>query len=277
MSQLDSMSEQDIYFNLTGLESLGFKPRIFPAEGNKIGFDEVLEYYKGTDFDEFLELYRKRKDSDLQSVKAYNDYVYEHPMHELLGKFIMAGFLDHQFNYKENYFVSLGDELLEDGELAGLGIREGIILRNGDFLPVKSKEAHRLGSLWLFLHGYRLERMVRYTSDYDGKPYFSSMRDYVYMPNNAIAVSYAQAVAMCNILKAKCNNINYQDKFCEFTDLCLMPGADSYTMMNNAQKLQEVLGSDRFNAHEVITNIRKEAVEMGIMPATRSTEFGDAD
>ena len=275
MVNLNEMSELEIYQALTGIESQGFKPKILHGEGNKIPFDEVLKYFKGVDFSEFDALLDARKDSDLESVRAYNDYVKAHPMIELLGKFIRAKFLDKDFNYKENYFVSMGDELLEKEELRGFDIREGIILRNGDFLPVPSKEAHRLGSIWLYIHGYRLENMVRYTSDYLKEPYFSSMSDYVDMPNNTIGFSYAQAVTMCNILIAKCRNVNFKEKFCDFTDLCLMPGADSYSMINNAKKLESVLGANVFDAHEVLTDIRQEAIKMGIIPASKGSEPGE--
>ncbi|MBR2909937.1 MAG: hypothetical protein IKC11_06335 [Clostridia bacterium] len=270
MVNLSNMTEREIYQALTGIESQGFKPKILHSEGNKIAFDDVLEYFKGADFDEFFSLLDQRKDSDTESIKVYNDYVQEHPMIELLGKFIRAKFLDLDFNYKENYLISLGDELFEKEELRGLDIREGIILRDGGFLPVASKEAHRLGSIWLYVHGYRLETMVRYTSDYMKEPYFSSMVDYVDMSSNAIAFSTSQAVAMCNILTAKCRRLNFQEKFCEFTDLCLMPGADSYSMINNAMKLEDVLGKDVFDAHQVITDIRQEAIRMGIAPAINS-------
>ena len=103
MLNLNNMTEQEIYFALTGVEDMGFKPKIIPAEGNKVGFDEVLEFYKGANFDEFFTLLSEHKDSDVESVKKYNTYIFEHPMHELLGKFIKAGFLDSQFNYKDNY------------------------------------------------------------------------------------------------------------------------------------------------------------------------------
>ena len=275
MVNLNEMSEQQIYQALTGIVTDGFKPKIMHAEGNKIPFDDVLRFYKGTDFTEFFNLLYNRRDVDSESVGRYNDYVKQHPMIELLGKFIQAKFLDHDFNYKENYLIDLGEELYDNKYLSKLDIREGIILRKGQFLPVASKEAHRLGSIWLYIHGYRLESMVRYTSNYDKEPYFSSMSDYVDMADNAIAFTYAQGVAMCNILRAKSRCVNYQEKFSEFTDLCLMPGADSYTMMNNARKLEDVLGKDIYDSHQVIVDIRQEAIKMGIRPKVKDIEPGE--
>ena len=109
MVNLNEMSEQQIYQALTGIVTDGFKPKIMHAEGNKIPFDDVLRFYKGTDFTEFFNLLYNRRDVDSESVGRYNDYVKQHPMIELLGKFIQAKFLDHDFNYKENYLIDLGE------------------------------------------------------------------------------------------------------------------------------------------------------------------------
>ena len=54
-----------------------------------------------------------------------------------------------------------------------------------------------------------------------------------------------------------------------------MPGADSYSMINNAKKLESVLGANVFDAHEVLTDIRQEAIKMGIIPASKGSEPGE--
>ena len=50
----------------------------------------------------------------------------------------------------------------------------------------------------------------------------------------------------------------------------MMPGADSDCMLNNIRKFEAILGREDFDSREVINNIRREAVAMGIAPSTHT-------
>lgn len=255
--QISIEEEKYLYQSLTSMTEIGFKNKIKPKEGNKTSLTYVLKRFEGYDFSQFFTLLKGNREKLLQ--KEYAQFVEKHPLVELLGKFIDCGFLDEKLNFNDYPLIDLGTEILDSKTLGRLKIKEGLILRDGRLFPVNSSEAHRLGCMWLYLNGYRVEDMVRYTSDYfDGTPVFSSTSDYIERPSNEIVLFTSQAIALYNIFKAKCPTRDFCQAIQTYTDLGLIPFANPQLKIENAKVFETALGDDIFDRLKVLKEIKDE-------------------
>jgi len=152
--------------------------------------------------------------------------------------------------------INLGEEIMEYAELKDKNITEGIIFKDGNLLPIKSNSAHKIGTLWTFLNGRKVDKAVRYTSDcIHPDPIFSSLSEYVKMDDNTIKITHEQAVAMYNIYKLK-SQLTFEQVLENSADICITPTGDPAIRYENAKKFESALGKDIFDSKDVLLRLK---------------------
>jgi len=276
MVDFDKVLEYELFKDLTSLDSLygrviidpNYEPRNFKPEERKDVFLAAIDYYKKNNFyelqEEYKELMARKTYSNLSSVQAVENFNFNHPFIVLLHLFIEQNLLTKDLEINpELRIINLGENILDFSTLKGKNITEGIIFKDGYLLPIKSNSAHKIGTLWTFLNGRKVNRAVRYTSDsIHPEPVFCSMSEYVKMPEDTILITKEQAVAMYNIHKRK-SRLSFEQVLQTSDNLCITPKGNPEIRYANAKTLQEALGVEIFNAKDVLSRLKSESFLLG--------------
>lgn len=267
----DLIPEYVLFKDLTSLDKMfGFvtidtkyEPQNFKKEDRQKVFLNVLDYYRDNDFsdlmDEYIKLKGSKSYSNYQSVEMYNNFVFNHPMVVMLEMFIEQGLLTSDLKINSHVKkISLGEEVLNRSEAKKLQIEEGVIFTDGTLLKIESKEAHKIGALWLFLNGRKLEKAIRYTDDcIHPEPIFTSMNEYANIGKGEIRLTKQQSVALYNVHMAKSrSNVSFEHVLEMSTDLCISWDGNPEVRYHNVKTLECVLGEVIFNAKQELENLR---------------------
>lgn len=264
-----SIPEYELFTDLTtmdgmfgrGVIDLKIMPKHFKPEDRKEVFEQALKYYRENGFDELYEEYimlmREKSYTNMISVDRYNNFTFNHPFIVMLYMFIEQKLLTKNLEYNsDKKLIRLGEGILPVTELKNMNISEGIIFADGTLMPIKSAEAHKIGSLWMLLNGKKIHKAIRYTTDcINPEPIFTSMSEYVKMDEGTVVITKSQASAIYNIHKLKSTK-SFIDVLLNSEDLCITPTGDPSIRWSNAKALEAVLGSEVFNAQEVVKDLK---------------------
>lgn len=261
--------EYDLFKELTSINMLSSYEKIDTSKNVTEDFYAVLKKYKDKDYRDFFKYFYKRDFRDKSSIASYKDYCFLHPMMEMLGQFQYFGFLSKDFTPREDLLIDLNKEIPRN-KLSQLNINEGVILPDGMFMvvPQGSRIAHKLTGLWLYLNGYDAKNAVRFFLDgMSPNPHFSSMSEYIKRDKEEIEITNEQARAIFNIYKSMSYDEYHLDVALRSSkDLCLHAKGNERVRKYNALTFEDVLGSQYFDANEVLREIRKELFMMHKQP-----------
>lgn len=272
MIDFDNLPEYKIFKDLTSLDSLqgrvvidpNYKPKFFEAEQRKEVFLAAIKHFKEHGFYDLMEEYKtllsNKTYSNMFSIQALENFNFNHPFVVLLYMFIEQDLLTSNLEINPNIkIINLGEEIMDYSELKDKNITEGIIFKDGNLLPIKSNSAHKIGTLWTFLNGRKVDKAVRYTSDcIHPDPIFSSLSEYVKMDDNTIKITHEQAVAMYNIYKLK-SQLTFEQVLENSADICITPTGDPAIRYENAKKFESALGKDIFDSKEILSRLKSES------------------
>lgn len=270
----NSIPEYVLFKDLTSLDKMigfvtidpNYEPQNFKKEDRKEVFLQMLKHYRENGFEELMHQYIKIRSlksyTNFKSVEEYNSFVFNHPMIVMLTMFVEQNLLTENLEINSAARkVFLGDEIYDRTKARNLKIDEGIIFADGTLLKIKSKEAHKLGALWMFLNGRRLGKAIRYTDDcVHPEPIFTSLNEYAKLSTCDVTITKEQARAMYNIHLAKSGaKVPFVDIVRGSKDLCISIDGNPSVRYDNAKTLESALGKDVFNAKEILEQLRYES------------------
>ena len=196
------------------------------------------------------------------SVK-FNENIYKKmDMIVMIRMFIEQGLLTSELQINSDVKkLYLGKEVLDRQTARELKVDEGIIFADGTLLKIDSKEAHKIGALWLFLNGRKLRKAIRYTDDcIHPEPIFTSLKEYADIEADEIVLTKEQATAIYNIHLSKSRaKVSFYDIVAGSKSLCITSNGNPETRLANAKMLERVLGRDVFDYKEVLEQLRYDA------------------
>ncbi len=269
----DGMQEFEVFQQLTTMEELFrrnakinpelHKGKIAPEELPQM-FKAALQYVKDNGFDELYEEYLSIKSTGIRRsvsiMNVYDNFVFNHPLVTLVALFIELGFLTKELQINvDRPQIKLGDNVLSFDEAKKSALAEGVILKDGTLIPIKSIQGHRLGALWVYLNNLDYQSAIRHTNDcISTDPIFSSLSDYIVMPDE-MYISQPQAKAMYNIHLANSRGkTTFKSVLENSRDIAIVPGANRRIRNYNAGILESALGEEIFNKATTLNELRSD-------------------
>lgn len=268
-----SIPEYVLFKDLTTLDKMigfvtiepDYEPQNFKKEERLHVFRAMLDYYRDNGFEELMQEYIRvcsaKSYSNFRSIDEYNNFTFNHPMIVMLTMFIEQGLLTNDLKINSHVRKEyLGKEIYDRKKARELKIDEGIIFADGTLLKIESKEAHKLGSLWMFLNGRNLKKAIRYTDDcLNPEPIFTTLNEYANIGTDGILLTREQAVAIFNIHLAKSRaHVSFEHIVRGSKDLCISIEGNPEIRYENAKTLENALGKDVFNRREILEQLRYE-------------------
>ena len=242
-----------------------YEPKYFNKEERLEVFLKLLDYYRENNFDElqeeYLQVVANKSYSNMSSIEMYNNFVFNHPMIVMLRMFIEQGLLTSDLKINSHVKkISLGEKIFERKSARELKIDEGVIFADGTLLKIDSKEAHKLGALWMFLNGRNLKKAIRYTDDcVHPEPIYTSMNEYADLGTNDVYITKQQAIALFNIHLAKSRScVDFEHIIRNSKDLCITIEGTPEVRYENVKTLEKALGKEVFNAKNMLEQLRYE-------------------
>lgn len=266
-----SIPEYVLFKDLTSLDKIygcvtidpSYEPTNFKKDDRATVFKELLEYYKNHEFKElqieYFKLLSQKSYTNYRSIEMFNSFVFNHPMIVLITMFIEQGLLTMDLDINSHVKkLALGNSVFERTQARELKIEEGVIFADGTLLKIESKEAHKIGALWLFLNGKKLHKAIRYTDDcINPEPIFTSLNEYAELKSSDIVLTKEQAVAIYNIhLSRSRTHIGFEQILKGSKDLSITADGNPEVRYENVKTLERVLGKEVFCARELLEEFR---------------------
>ena len=242
---------------------LDYEPTHFKKEDRKTVFRELLSYYKENNFkdllDEYIMLLSRRSYSSLSSIGSCDNFAFNHPIvvmiYEFIGQGLITKYLEINLDVK---LLKLGENIYERKDARELKIGEGVVFADGTLMPIESKDAHKIATLWMILNGRNLKKAIRYTDDcIHPEPIFTSMNEYAKIGNGEIKITSQQAMALYNIHLAKSRaQVPFTQILFNSSDLCVTVDGNPEVRYENLKMLERTLGADVIKAREVLEDIK---------------------
>lgn len=273
----NKIPEYELFKDLTTLDSvmgrgvidITAKPKYFNAEERKEVFFKMMNHFKDNGFrelyEEYVNILKHKSYSNMDSIYTYNNFIFNHPFVVMLYMFIDQGLLTRDLEVNPDMkLVGLGEKVLEYSQLKNMNISEGVIFSDGALMPIKSNEAHKLAALWMFLNGKKLSKAIRYTTDcIHPEPIYSSMSEYANLPKDIISITEPQAIAIYNIYKLQasksCNRVSFEQVLENSQNLCITSDGEPNVRYANAKMLERALGSEVFNARDILQDLKSKS------------------
>ena len=276
----NKIPEYELFSDLTTLDGvmgrgvidINAQPKYFDASERTEVFFKMMNHFKDNGFrelyEEYVNILKHKSYRNMDSIYAYNNFIFNHPFVVMLYMFIDQGLLTKDLEVNPDLkIVNLGDKVLEYSQLKNMNISEGVIFKDGALMPIKSNEAHKLAALWMFLNGKKLSKAIRYTTDcIHPEPIYSSMSEYANLPKDTICITEQQAVAIYNIYKLQtsksCNRVSFEQVLENSQNLCITTDGEASVRYANAKTLERALGEETFNAREVLQDLKSKSFLM---------------
>ena len=272
-----SIPEYVLFKELTSLDEmngrvvidLDYEPKYFQKDERKIVFRELLNYYRENNFkellDEYIMLLSRRSYSNLSSIGSCDNFAFNHPIVVMIYEFIGQGLITKDLEINPDIkLLKLGEEIYERKVARELKVGEGVVFADGTLMPIESKDAHKIATLWMILNGRNLRKAIRYTDDcIHPEPIFTSMNEYAKIGNGEIKVTAAQAMALYNIHLAKSRaQTSFTQILFNSADLCITAEGNPEIRYENLKMFERTLGLDVIKTRTVLEDLKYNSMMM---------------